>query len=367
MKANRTDIMARIADYISGELDAQSRAEVERYLSSSAPARQLVNSLQSVQGALRDDPIGFEQADLESRMESVSEELMRAVEETEGGQSALNVLNAYSETSSLQAGTRTRIFPWVNRRSPRSSLVFTTLVVAILLVSILTLPATFRPGQPAWNEHYTSSGVHATVRLTDGSSITLTPLSRIKYKEYKSSEPREIHLEGEAYFDVVANSQSPLTIVTKNSLTQVLGTKFSVREFDHDEVTTVAVSTGKVSLKPRQLGKGKELTLSRGDVGHLSVTGVAIVDYGSAVDDHLSWLNGALTFNHSRLQDVILELERWYDVDIVVTEEFLLTSKLTGTLVARSRDEAISRISEALNLHSASNGRTITLSPKGNN
>lgn len=347
LNRNRTEIIiSRITDHISGELDQRSESELEKYLESNLEAQRLVGSLRSVRRALQDDPTGFEQADLDSRQEMVSESLLGAVEELE---------------SDVKPGRRS---PRISRSTIYSSFAVVAVLVMVALSSTFLVQSNKLSGRGEWNEHYTDVGVHATVRLTDGSSITLTPRSKIRYKEYGNAEPREIHLEGEAYFDVVASSHSPLTIITENSVTQVLGTRFSVREFDHEEVTTVAVRSGRVRLKPRHSG-GTEaaLTLSRGDVGHLKVNGVAIVDHGSTVDDRISWLDGVLTFNHSRLQDVLTEIERWYDLEMVVTDQSLLAAKLTGTLVARSRDEAIKRISEALNLGSASNGRVITLSP----
>jgi transmembrane sensor len=86
------------------------------------------------------------------------------------------------------------------------------------------------------------------IALPDGSSVRLSPASKISYPETFVKKDREVLLNGEAFFDVTKNPDSRFKVYTSDVVTTVLGTSFTVKAFDQDKDVRVVVKTGKVTV-----------------------------------------------------------------------------------------------------------------------
>jgi transmembrane sensor len=84
--------------------------------------------------------------------------------------------------------------------------------------------------------------------LPDSSSVELKPNSKISYAKTWNDQKREVHLTGEAFFEVVKDSKRPFYVYGGEVVTKVLGTSFSVKAAENAETIEVAVRTGKVSV-----------------------------------------------------------------------------------------------------------------------
>src|SRR5690606_29105984 len=98
-----------------------------------------------------------------------------------------------------------------------------------------------------WLTAQTTWGQKSTITLSDGTTIKLNSGSRLRYPEAFDEGLREVHLEGEAFFDVARNEHSPFVVRTKSVTTRVLGTSFNIEAFP-DEQISVTVATGKVEV-----------------------------------------------------------------------------------------------------------------------
>lgn len=87
-----------------------------------------------------------------------------------------------------------------------------------------------------------------TISLSDGSSITLQPGSKLSYPEAFDRDKREVILSGEGFFDIARDSQRPFQVYANEIVTRVLGTSFHIRAYEQDADIRVKVVTGKVSV-----------------------------------------------------------------------------------------------------------------------
>lgn len=85
------------------------------------------------------------------------------------------------------------------------------------------------------------------VVLNDNSIVVLSPQSSLSYPSVFSGSDRKVYLHGEASFSVTHRS-SPFMVYTGEMVTKVMGTRFVVRSFDHDQKISVQVQSGKVSV-----------------------------------------------------------------------------------------------------------------------
>lgn len=100
---------------------------------------------------------------------------------------------------------------------------------------------------PAEKEIVTT-GKRKTVKLPDGSLITLEPNSRLAYPNRFTGGTREVHLTGEAYFEVKPNKEKPFIVRTPNLIATVLGTSFNVEAYQNG-IARVVVTTGRVKVQ----------------------------------------------------------------------------------------------------------------------
>ena len=93
----------------------------------------------------------------------------------------------------------------------------------------------------------TPLGSKVTTKLPDGSLVTLNSGSKISFSEEFDENKREVHLTGEAFFEVVHNLNKPFLVRMDGDVVRVLGTSFNIRSYPEDSAVYVSVATGRVS------------------------------------------------------------------------------------------------------------------------
>jgi transmembrane sensor len=93
-----------------------------------------------------------------------------------------------------------------------------------------------------------TTGKRKTVKLPDGSVITLEPNSKLGYPEKFTGDTREVRLTGEAFFEVQPDPEKPFIVRTPYVIATVLGTSFNVEAYLKG-IARVVVSTGRVKVQ----------------------------------------------------------------------------------------------------------------------
>lgn len=86
------------------------------------------------------------------------------------------------------------------------------------------------------------------IKLPDGTSVILKKGSVLRYPAKFNGNAREVHLNGEAYFEVKKNASHPFLVYSNELVTKVLGTSFFVKAWKGDKAFKVTVTSGKVSV-----------------------------------------------------------------------------------------------------------------------
>jgi transmembrane sensor len=238
------------------------------------------------------------------------------------------------------------------------------------VVQFLTPPARPTP----MSEVTTLPGQRATVRLPDSTRVVLGPASRLRYPAAWLRGPRRVELEGAAYFVVTHDSTRPFTVRTARGIAADLGTRFAVRAYRTDAAVSVAVAEGSVaitaapdSLGPRSRrpaldGLPERLVLTGGDLGRIAADGRLAVERAVNVDRYVAWADGRLVFQDTPLGDAVVELSRWYDLDIRLADGTLGRRPLTAAFKDEPALETLRLIAATLNLKLTRNGREVVLS-----
>jgi ferric-dicitrate binding protein FerR (iron transport regulator) len=174
---------------------------------------------------------------------------------------------------------------------------------------------------------YTQAREKRTVTLPDGSKVFLNQQSSLRYAAGFSGSERAVHLEGEAFFEVTQQSDKPFIVYTQHTQTQVLGTSFDVKSYNPVEVE-VAVVSGKVAFSDRS--NAQRLVLSSGNRGVLQ-SAKTLKQLPIEDPNFMAWKENRLSFQDTRISDVINTLEGYFDVEIVLKDQQAGRLRYNGT------------------------------------
>lgn len=162
----------------------------------------------------------------------------------------------------------------------------------------------------AYNTLIVPLGGEFSLQLSDGTRVWLNAGSKLKYPVVFAHDLREVEMEGEVYFDVKHNEQSPFVVKVNGVAVRVLGTSFNVSGYQGEVVTTLI--SGKVSLTKGEnnveLYPGEQAVLAPGQ-SDFKVHKVNARNYGL-------WKEGIFWFEEVRLENILEYLARWYDVEV---------------------------------------------------
>lgn len=145
--------------------------------------------------------------------------------------------------------------------------------------------------------------------LSDGTTVWLNSDSYIRYPVAFSGDMRLVELEGEAYFEVAKNAGKSFIVKMNDYNVRVTGTQFNVRNYSNENLATTLVEGGvQIERKGRvdKLKPGQQAVLEGSEICIRTVN----------VEEQVAWRNGVFSFSQCRLENIMEELARWYDVDV---------------------------------------------------
>jgi transmembrane sensor len=126
--------------------------------------------------------------------------------------------------------------------------------------------------------------------LPDGTMVFLNKNSKLTYPENFASGHRQVHLSGEAYFEV-AHNQGEFLVFCQDVRARVLGTAFNVRGYEPVKKVDVMVTEGLVEVKAIDRAIVEPVVLKPGEQGSYLAGQVAITKSKASKKDRW-WKRG---------------------------------------------------------------------------
>ena len=185
-------------------------------------------------------------------------------------------------------------------------------------------------------------GVRTKFQLPDGSIGYLNSGSRLKYPVQFIGE-RKVELFGEAFFDVVHNTEMPFHVNTRNMDIKVLGTTFNVIAYEDETTEEIILQTGKVDVS---IKNGQQLAVLAPDEQlTLHITKGTFLKNTVQALQYTTWKDGKLAFRNENMQQVARRLSRWYNAEVVVEDRLLDNYTFHATFIDESLDEVLKLLS----------------------
>ncbi|RBL89013.1 FecR family protein [Chitinophaga flava] len=166
------------------------------------------------------------------------------------------------------------------------------------------------------------------VILPDSSRVVLNANSEISYPKKFRGKKRQVHLNGEAFFDVVRNPSAAFTITAPHLQVKVLGTSFVMTDSSHIQAARVSVKTGRVAVSADVKGFPVTQLTANQELFYDEAGGVVNINKHQDVD--IGWTNKQLVFNNVALSEVFREIENMFHVKINVRDTVINEMKFTG-------------------------------------
>ncbi len=214
-------------------------------------------------------------------------------------------------------------------------------------------------------------GSRSMVVLPDGSQVWLNSGSKLFYPSGFWSKSREVTLEGEGFFDVKNDRESPFIVSAGGLKIKVLGTSFNVKSYpDENTVETILVkgmvevnTINEKSLQsPIILAPNQKLTYLKRE-GSMNLATIIEDGIKQDMSENLkveipdlnnfkiatrinpdiftSWKDGKLIFDGEPLESLATKLERFYNVRISLQDESMKSFKYSGTLEEVTIEEVL--------------------------
>ena len=194
--------------------------------------------------------------------------------------------------------------------------------------------------------------------LADGTMVWLNSSSRLTFPTRFTGDMREVLAEGEVYFDVRHDENKPFIVRVNDVSVRVLGTKFCISAYPENEGILSTLEQGAVQVTSGDnyavLKPGYQAVVDQYS-GTISQRAVELSLY-------TSWVRGIFEYENMELDDIVVQLARWYDVQFTFSASEYKKRRFTG--VVRKYEDlngVLDMIEKTTNVKFIINGRNVTI------
>lgn len=178
-------------------------------------------------------------------------------------------------------------------------------------------------GEVVYNTVSTPKGRQFRLQLADGTKVWLNAASSLRYPAVFAGDEREVEVTGEVYFEVAkqmdeSGKRKPFRVkINEQTQVEVLGTHFNINSYADEASINTTLLEGSVRMLNGQqntlLQPGQQAQIHSKNAGTHAIRVVNDV----ALDKVMAWKDGLFDFQDASLEEVMRQLERWYDLEIV--------------------------------------------------
>lgn len=215
----------------------------------------------------------------------------------------------------------------------------------VILMGIYTYKKEASLRKDAWIEIKTPAWTRAQFNLPDGTTGWLNNNSSIKYNGNFISD-RRLMLIGEAFFDVSSDKKRPFKVNTDKVMLTVTGTRFNIASYEDENNVEVVLEEGSLIFNDKIMSKSytmkpNDLLVYDKTSGSFSTETVQPVIYSS-------WTEGKLVFRNDPPDVIERRLERFYNVDVEIDQNYDEDIRLRATFVDEGLEGVLNILKHSL-------------------
>jgi ferric-dicitrate binding protein FerR (iron transport regulator) len=253
---------------------------------------------------------------------------------------------------------------------------------AVLLIGLIAGTAFYMRSRQnllarQWHTITTPFGAKTKITLPDSSAIWLNAGSSLQYSNDFGNRNREVHLTGEAFFDVAHNPSVLFQVRTSELTIRSYGTSFNVKSYPDEGTIETTLIEGRIGISRTSFEKKRkdevllepnqrvvyyrktrtmETAREAGEPGVISGAASSepagqkstyLISKGIDTGEYTSWKDGTIFISSETLEELAIKLERKYNVSIHFESEVLKNLRFTGSLENETVEQVIAAIGMA--------------------
>lgn len=165
------------------------------------------------------------------------------------------------------------------------------------------------------------------VKFADGSIAYLNADSKLRIPENFEGSGRTVELiSGEADFHVVHHAERPFTVIANGQITKDIGTEFNINAYPDEPAIKTTLLEGSI-----RINKNKQFVILKpGQQSVVSAANSIIKVQEADTDEAFAWKNGQFIFNSAPLENIMRQVSRWYDVNVIYESESLKAKRFSA-------------------------------------
>ncbi|MGN6418235.1 MAG: FecR family protein [Pseudobacter sp.] len=212
----------------------------------------------------------------------------------------------------------------------------------------------------AFNTMSTPKGRQFMLTLPDGTQVWLNAASSIRYPVSFVGKQRVVDITGEAYFEVAKNAGKPFIVnVNGKGQVEVLGTHFNVNAYAEETAIYTTLIEGRIRFSAQHLAS--TVNLQPGEQAELN--GMIKVHKNVDVEKIMAWKNGLINFDGASFDEIMRQLERWYDIQVVYENNKTPNLELAGGMTRGVSLNVLLKQLGEMGVHYRLDGRTLIILP----
>lgn len=332
-----------LARYLAGECSTSDKEKVEIWLDTDPENRKLMQLLKAIWGTPEIKP---EASDVKELWLSTARKA-----------------GIIPEPEPSKSSFRLPRIPRLPRLVPYAMLVLAVVLIPYFIWKSSLSSSSFEPVSEL--QHIkVARGEQEYLILSDGTRVTLDAGTSFQYPLTFAQGAREVILDGEAYFEVPRINDNPFIIHANGAFVQVMGTTFNVRAWQSNNKVEVAVSTGRVLLRAEEDTEQRSVIIQGGQLSILADGKQPTEPQSVDVKRYMGWLRREADFEDIPLREILFQLERWFDIELVLTDESIAEEHLTIHIEDRPIEETLALIATLTDQEYERNGGQIVFKPK---
>lgn len=182
------------------------------------------------------------------------------------------------------------------------------------VVGQYTMEDTDEEAKMEYNTIIVPRGGEYSLALADGTRIKMNSDSKLIFPHKFNGKERRVRLEGEALFDVEKDSEHPFIVETAKGDVHVLGTLFNINVYPDEDIVQTTLVEGRVVFKGKGMLQNVELFPGEQVTYNMKSGESHVEEVNTKV--YVGWAEGKWLIEGKRLEDIMKQLSRWYDVEV---------------------------------------------------
>ena len=213
-----------------------------------------------------------------------------------------------------------------------------------------------------YNTMATPKGREFQIVLPDGTKVWLNAASSIRYPTMFNDSARVVSVSGEVYFEVAhlsgkAGKRIPFVVQTDRMSVKVLGTHCDVHAYPDEQNYKATLFEGSVEVYDND--EHNAVKIVPGQQAQIAGISTKPKVIQADLDKVMAWRNDMFQFDDDRLDNILKQVARWYDVNVSCTAD-KQQLRFNGVISRRANVEDILHLLSATGVVNFSiNGREI--------